>query len=91
MRDGQWYTSEKVRMMDATKTIGFNIPAALSLLYDKGYLERKESGRIFWVGPYTPFRRRYKGLWAYRWKPELLKENHQQLSINYEDSTREKV
>lgn len=89
MKNGDWFTSEKVRMFDATNSIKFNISAALSLLHQEGYLERKESRRIFWVGPRTPRGRRYKGLWAYRFKPEFLAENHKQLNINYEDSTRE--
>ena len=85
MQDGSWFPSEKVRMLDPMNNIKFDISAALSLLYKNGYLDRKSAKRIYFThGRAVPIRRRYYGLYAYRFKKEHLQEFHEQLKINYE-------
>lgn len=82
MNDGSWYVSEKVRVMDPTGNIKFDISPALSLLYRNGYLDRKSSKRIYF-NPRRTGGRRYHGHYAYKFKDEYLKENHEQLKIEY--------
>lgn len=88
MDKDEWYTSEKIRMLDATKQIKFNISTALSTLFEKGYLERKSSKRIYFESVRKLRRtKRYQGIWAYKFKPEFLKVNYEQTTINYGDCT----
>jgi len=90
MNDGSWFPSEKVRMMDPMKEIKFDISAALSLLYRKGFLDRKDSRRIYYNrSKKLAMNRRYHGMYAYRFKKEYLEENHQQLIIDYGSSETE--
>ena len=89
MNDGSWYTSEKVRMMDPMNKIPFDISSALSLLFKKGFLDRKESKRIYFPSARRKLpNRKYHGLWAYKFKDQFLKENHEQLIIDYGNSTK---
>lgn len=84
MDSDEWFTSEKVRMLDATKQIKFNISNALSLLFEKGFLERKPSKRVYFPSARRKHpNKRYQGIWCYKFKKEFLQENHQQLKINY--------
>lgn len=87
MSKDDWYTSEKIRMLDPMKKIKFCISSTLSLLYDKGYLERKPSRRIYFESARRLYpKRRYHGIWAYKFKPEFLSVNYEQLNIDYEYS-----
>ncbi len=77
--NGEWYTSERIVIKSST-IIDFAVSAALSLLYNKGYLERVEKKRIYF-GDKINRTQLYKGKWAYRIKPELLTQNYQQTKL----------
>lgn len=81
MQNGEWYTSERITIKSLDR-LSFNISSTLSLLYQKGYLERREKKRIYFKDPINR-RQLYKGKWAYRIKPELLTNNYVQKQIKF--------
>ena len=85
MVNGEWYTSERIAHRDKKSQVVINISNALAVLYQKGYLERKEKKRIYFGDNYNRTKK-YGGKWAYRIKPSLLSNQYVQSKINFHEA-----